>query len=151
MDQVGGRVGLLPRTPALRVDFRGHQGVGRQFALADDGTVHRKSLDGGLHIQDLHHEAVSGDQPHVGGLATGFCIERGLIQDQFDLLALFGIAHQLTVTDNPAYRGTGGQLVVAGEGGIPGAVEPAKDRQVRVTGLLVFRVLLGPLALFGHQ
>ena len=67
--------------------------------------------DGALHVEHLEHEAVAGDQSGVGGLAAGLGVERGLGEDQLDLLALLGHLDQGAVEHDAAHGGFAGESV----------------------------------------
>ena len=76
------RVRLFCRMAAFAVDGGSYQRVSRQFTFTHDRLVHTQPLDGALDVQDLHDEAVAGDQARVGCLAAGLSIERGFVQDE---------------------------------------------------------------------
>ena len=84
-------VRLLGGVAAFAVDGGAHQGVGGDLAFADDRLVHAQALDRALDVQDLDDEAVAGDEAGVSGLAAGFGVERGLGEDEFDLVAGGGL------------------------------------------------------------
>ena len=90
MHQVGGGVGAGDRRAPLPVDLGMHQVPQPDLSADHPRPVHDQIGHGPLDVVDRQLTAIEEDAAAVGKLAAALRIERGDIQDDVDLVALFG-------------------------------------------------------------
>ena len=156
MDQVGRGVAAGRGPPALDVDFRVGGGAGADLAVADRAPVHHQAGQRGLHVGHLDLGRAAGpaglDHAVVAELAAALGVERGPVEHDRDLHARGGPVHRYAIGEQADHRRLPLGHVVAGEGDLARLLEQrGVDRDVGVAGLLLPRVLLGPVPLLAHQ
>src|SRR5207342_98932 len=127
MHDVCARMGLAGSDAPFAVHCRQHVCTAEQFASPDAYAVHDQALHRALHVNDLKLDSVADDLSCIGVLAAGFCIERRLLQDDLDQIALFGCLCEQAVDDNATDLRLGAELGVAREGGRSLGAEVAVD------------------------
>ena len=113
--------------------------------------MNAEALDGTLDVQDLNYETVAGDEAGVSGLAAGFGIERGFVEDQLDLVAGGGMRHRPAAADDAADLCFALKFAVPGEDGLALAQKLLVGAEVGVAALLALGIGLGTLALLQHE
>src|SRR5512132_3671899 len=115
MHDVRARVRLARPNPPLAIDRGQHLCAAEQLALLDMYPMHDEALHWTLHIDDLKLNTIADDSARVGVLATGFGVERRLLQDDLDHVAFFGCLSERPVHHNAADLRLGAELGVAGK------------------------------------
>ena len=113
--------------------------------------MHAQALDGPLDVEDLDDESVAGDEAGVSCLAAGLGVERGLREDQLDLVAGGGMRHRAAAAEDAADLGFAVKFRVAGEDGLALGQQFLEGAEVSVRALLALGVGLGALALLQHE
>src|SRR4030095_4684510 len=102
MHHMSTRMCLASSKTPFTVNSSQHLRTTKQFALFDPNAMHDQALHGALHIDDLQLYAVADDPAGVGVLATRLGIERRLLEDDLDQLALLGGLGKRPVHDDAA-------------------------------------------------
>src|SRR5215211_5099183 len=139
-----------PKTP-FAINCSQHLSAAQQFALFDPNPMHDQALHGALHIDDLQLHAVANDAAGVGVLAARLGVERRLLQDNLDQLALLGGLSEQPVDDDASNLRLGAELGVTGERGWSECTQFAVDLYRLSACLLGLRVGLGTVLLLLHQ
>ncbi len=82
MHYVGGRVSLSCTETPLRVNYRLSLSTDLYLTAKNSNLVREKAFDWLLNINYFKLKSVAADKPCICSLATGFCIERSLVDEQ---------------------------------------------------------------------
>jgi hypothetical protein len=104
MDQVCGRMVGAQTGAACVVDLELDRSTGLQRALRHLAVVDEEPVRLLLRVGDLDREAVAGDGAGVAHLAARFAVERRLVDDDRDLLALPRLLDLDTVAHDGAHQ-----------------------------------------------
>ena len=148
---VSRRVRLARAVTRHRIDSRHHPRAGSELTVVNANLVHHQALNRTLHVQHLEAQPVAGDQSGVGVLAASLRIERRLVEHDLHHVTRLSPLDQLTVGDDAADGGVGGELGEAQERNL--ARGPQRPVRLRGDGrtLLRLRVGLCALTLLSHQ
>src|SRR5207302_7268392 len=151
VDDVRRRVASLGRGAPREIDARQRRRPGLHLAARDRGRMHDELAEPPLRVRDFEARAVDLDDAVVPDLAASLRVERGRIQDDFDLVAfpcrgdLLAGAH-----DSDELRFLLRSLV-AGEEARAGLGEDARQRLAIRQVQLRAPVAAGTRTLLAHQ
>ena len=148
---VGTGVPLGCTLAPLGVDVREHDVALGDLALLHRHLVRPDLLGDLLHVVDLGFEARRGERTDVGDLSTGLCVERAAVEDDLDVLTGLRDRDTDAVDDQCEDVSLGDELVETGELGGTSVEQFLVDREVGMGVLARLSVVLGALALLGHE
>ena len=103
-----------------------------------------------LNVVDLQQRLTGHNAAAVCHLAARFGVQRGVVQDDLNLLALVHLVDLFAAADEADHAGVGSKLLKAGEDGGVIVYPVAVERKVGVAVLLGLVIGLGAAALLAH-
>src|SRR4051794_33935350 len=116
MHDVRAGVSLARSDAPFTVDCCQYLSTTEQLTLLDAYPMHDQALHRALHIDDLELDTVAKNPAGVGVLTARFRVERGLLQDDLNDVALFGRLGEQLVDDDAADLRLRAELGVSREG-----------------------------------